>query len=186
MRPTPRLARADTQISCFPKKDVRACQGLQTTRSRRGTRMTRHPCCLLPTGKHRHSVCEVFRRSMAGLHAPLSTLRRQPRGCPRMTRGRCGSLDLHRKGLSPSISSEVERFFALLTEKQLRRGIHRSTRELEHAIRHYIDTVNADPRPFRWTKSADDILDTIRRFCLRTLDTAQRQTEIIRTSESGH
>ena len=82
--------------------------------------------------------------------------------------------------------NQVERFFALLTEKQLRRGIHRSTRELEHAIRHYIDTVNADPRPFRWTKSADDILDTIKRFCLRTLDTAQRQTEIIKTSESGH
>ena len=80
--------------------------------------------------------------------------------------------------------NQVERFFALLTEKQLRRGIHRSTRELEHAIRHYIDTVNADPRPFRWTKSADDILDTIKRFCLRTLDTAQRQMEIIRTSES--
>ena len=68
----------------------------------------------------------------------------------------------------------------------LRRGVHRSTRELEHAIRHYIDTVNADPRPFRWTKSTDDILDTIKRFCLRTLDTAQRQTGIIRTSESGH
>ena len=82
--------------------------------------------------------------------------------------------------------NQVERFFALLTEKQLCRGIHRSTRELEHAIRHYIDTVNADPRPFRWTKSADDILATIKRFCLRTLDTAQRQTEIIRTAESGH
>ena len=84
--------------------------------------------------------------------------------------------------------NQVERFFALLTEKQLRRGVHRSTRELEHAIRHYvgIDTVNADPRPFRWTKSADDILDTIKRFCLRTIDTAERQTKIIKTSESGH
>ena len=36
-----------------------------------------------------------------------------------------------------------------------------------------MDTVNADPRSFRWTKSADDILDTIKRFCLRTLDTPQ-------------
>ena len=45
--------------------------------------------------------------------------------------------------------NQVERFFALLTEKQLRRGVHRSTRELEQAIRHYIDTVNTDPRPFR-------------------------------------
>lgn len=41
---------------------------------------------------------------MAGLHVPLSTLRRQPRGRPRMTRGRCGSLLLHRKGLAPSVS----------------------------------------------------------------------------------
>jgi transposase len=82
--------------------------------------------------------------------------------------------------------NQVERFFALLTEKQLRRGVHRSTRELEQAILDYIDTVNADPRPFRWTKSADDILATIKRFCLRTLQVADRQSEIIRTSESGH
>ena len=82
--------------------------------------------------------------------------------------------------------NQVERFFALLTEKQIRRGVHRSTQELEQAIRNYIDTVNADPRPFRWTKSADDILAAIKRFCLRTLETAANQTEIIKTSESGH
>ena len=73
--------------------------------------------------------------------------------------------------------NQVERFFALLTEKQIRRGVHRSTQELEQAIRNYIDTVNADPRPFRWTKSADDILAAIKRFCLRTLETAANQTE---------
>ena len=76
--------------------------------------------------------------------------------------------------------NQVERFFALLTEKQLRRGVHRSTKELEQAIRRYIDTVNANPRPFRWTKSADDILATIRCFCLRTLDAAERQKKIIK------
>ena len=81
--------------------------------------------------------------------------------------------------------NQIERFFALLTEKQLRRGVHPSTQELEQAIRHYIDTVNANPRPFRWTKSADDILATVERFCLRTLDTAARQREIIKTSEAG-
>ena len=67
---------------------------------------------------------------------------------------------------------QVERFFAMLAEKQLRRGVHRSTQVLEQAIRNYIDTVNANPRPFRWTKTADDILATIKRFCLRTLDAA--------------
>ena len=82
--------------------------------------------------------------------------------------------------------NQVERFFARLTEKQLRRGVHRSTRELEEAILGYIETVNADPRPFRWTKSADDILATIKRFCLRTLETAEKQTKIIKTSESEH
>jgi hypothetical protein len=52
------------------------------------------------------------------------------------------------------------------------RGIHRSTVELEAAIHAYINAHNADPKPFRWTKSADDVLAAINRFCRRTLDTA--------------
>lgn len=75
--------------------------------------------------------------------------------------------------------NQVERFFALLTEKQIRRGVHTSTHQLEHDIRVFIDANNADPKPFRWTKSADDILAAIQRFCLRT-------TKIAQTSESGH
>ncbi|MDH3665153.1 MAG: IS630 family transposase, partial [Alphaproteobacteria bacterium] len=67
-----------------------------------------------------------------------------------------------------------------------RRGVHRSTQELEQAIQDYIDTVNDDPKPFRWTKSADDILASIKRFCMRTIQTAERQQEIERTSKSGH
>ena len=82
--------------------------------------------------------------------------------------------------------NQVERLFALLTEKQLRRGVHRSTQELEQAIQDYIDTVNDNPKPFRWTKSADDILASIKRFCTRTIQTAEKQKEIQRTSESGH
>ena len=82
--------------------------------------------------------------------------------------------------------NQVERFFALLTDKQLRRGVHRSTKELEAAIEHYIASVNAAPRPFRWTKSANDILATIKRFCLRTLETAACQNIINTTSDSGH
>jgi transposase len=64
----------------------------------------------------------------------------------------------------------VERFFALLTEKQVRRGAHRSTVELERAIRAYLDIHNENPRPFIWTKSADQILANVARFCQRTLD----------------
>ena len=59
--------------------------------------------------------------------------------------------------------------FALLTDRALRRGVFRSVADLEIAITTYIDATNADPKPFRWTKSADDILASIQRFCLRTL-----------------
>jgi transposase len=65
---------------------------------------------------------------------------------------------------TPTYSSwlnQVERFFAALTETQLRRGTHRSVAELEAAIRRYLDHVNDDPKPFVWTKSADDILRSI-------------------------
>src|ERR1700739_4126028 len=62
----------------------------------------------------------------------------------------------------------VERFFALLTEKQIRRGIHRSTRELEQAIRHYLEVYNETAKPFVWTKTADQILASVARFCQRT------------------
>ena len=82
--------------------------------------------------------------------------------------------------------NQVERFFADLTERQIRRGVHRSTRELEAAIASYIEAHNGSPKPFKWTKSADDILATIKRFCLTTLKTAEQQTEIVKTSESGH
>jgi transposase/transposase-like protein len=76
---------------------------------------------------------------------------------------------VHFTPTSASWLNQVERFFALLTERQIRRGAHRSTAELEAAIQTYIDTHNADPKPFRWTKSADDILASIARFCQRTL-----------------
>jgi transposase len=72
---------------------------------------------------------------------------------------------------TPTYSSwinQVERWFAMLTEKQLRRGTHRSTRALEDAIRLYLALHNEDPKPFVWVKTADEILANIARFCLRT------------------
>jgi hypothetical protein len=56
----------------------------------------------------------------------------------------------------------------LITEKQIRRGTHRSTVELEKAIRSYLSIYNENPRPFTWTKTAEQILDSVKRFCLRT------------------
>jgi hypothetical protein len=50
--------------------------------------------------------------------------------------------------------------------------VHRSTRELKAAIERYTAATNAAPKPFRWTKSADGILASIHRFCVRTLSTA--------------
>jgi transposase len=64
----------------------------------------------------------------------------------------------------------VERLFGLLTEKQLRRGVHRSTRELEDAIRTFLEHHNSDPKPFVWTKTADQILESVGRFCKRISD----------------
>ena len=87
---------------------------------------------------------------------------------------------------SASWLNQVERWFGLLTDKQIRRGVHRSTKELERTILDYIDTTNQNPKPFKWTKSADDILGAIQRFCLRTIEIAEQQAKIMRTSESGH
>ena len=62
----------------------------------------------------------------------------------------------------------VERWFAELTQKQLRRGVHRSARQLESAIREFLEVSNEDPKRFVWTKSADEILESVAAFCKRT------------------
>jgi len=74
---------------------------------------------------------------------------------------------LHFTPTSASWLNLVERWFAALTEKQIRRGVFRSTRELEDAIMRYLESSNQDPKPFIWTKTADQILASIARFCKR-------------------
>jgi transposase len=64
----------------------------------------------------------------------------------------------------------VERWFAELTSKWLRRGSHRSVAELTASIQSWVDTWNEEPRPFVWTKTADEILDTIAAYCHRIND----------------
>jgi len=78
---------------------------------------------------------------------------------------------LHFTPTSASWLNLVERWFALLTEQQLRRGIFRSTRNLESTIRNYIEAHNEQSKPFIWTKTADEILASVARFCQRTLET---------------
>ena len=79
---------------------------------------------------------------------------------------------VHYTPTSASWINQVERFFALLTERALRRGVFSSVADLQAAIHAYIAATNADPKPFRWTNTADDILASIQRFCMRTLPAA--------------
>jgi hypothetical protein len=64
----------------------------------------------------------------------------------------------------------VERWFALLTQRPIKRGSHRSTVELEGAIRRYLERYNEDPKPFVWHKTADQIIESVGRFCTRIND----------------
>ena len=70
---------------------------------------------------------------------------------------------LHFTPTSGSWLNMVERFFAEITQKRIRRGIFKSVAELEHAITHYLDNHNARPKPFVWTKSAAQILEKLAR-----------------------
>jgi len=93
---------------------------------------------------------------------------------------------VHFTPTSASWITQVERWFALLTDKQIRRGVHRSVADLEHDIESFIARTNAEPKPFRWLKSADEILASVRRFCLRTPGPDQTTLPLPQTSEAGH
>ena len=77
-------------------------------------------------------------------------------------------IHIHFTPTSGSWLNLVERWFAEITNKRIRRGIFPSVKELESAIREYIDVHNEDPRPFVWTRTADQILASIARFAQRT------------------
>jgi len=77
---------------------------------------------------------------------------------------------LHFTPTSSSWLNLVERWFAELTTKNLQRATHRTVRELNTGIRDWIKAWNDDPRPYVWTKTADQILDSIARYCTRIND----------------
>ena len=89
---------------------------------------------------------------------------------------------LHFTPTSASWLNLVERFFAEITTKRIRRGIFRSVAELEQAIHDYLDRHNADPKPFVWTKTADVILEKER----RALDRLEAIKSGNQASESEH
>ena len=80
---------------------------------------------------------------------------------------------LHFTPTSSSWLNLVERWFAELSNKKLKRGTHRSVRELNTDIRNWIETWNDNPRPYVWTKTADQILESISRYCGRINDSRQ-------------
>lgn len=90
---------------------------------------------------------------------------------------------LHFTPTHSSWLNQVERWFAGLTDRQLRRGSHRSKRELREAISTYVRIANDCAKPFVWIKTADEILQSIARFAQRTLTA---HTGLNGISDSGH
>ena len=78
---------------------------------------------------------------------------------------------VHFTPTSASWINQVERWFAELTRRQIRRGVHTSTNQLEADIRAFIERHNENPKPYRWTKSANEILASVKRFCHKTEQT---------------
>lgn len=93
---------------------------------------------------------------------------------------------VHFTPTSASWINQVERWFGLLTERAIRRGVHCSVAELERDIRAFIAATNAEPKPFRWVKSADAILASVKRFCLRALEAEPKPTSLSQNSGAGH
>ena len=80
---------------------------------------------------------------------------------------------------------QVERWFADLTERQIRRGTHRSTKELEAAITEFLTVHNENPKPFVWMKSADQLLESLKSYCHRISETGH-QGDLTVTTHNGH
>jgi len=74
---------------------------------------------------------------------------------------------MHFTPTSSSWLNQVERWFGLLTDQQLRRGVHKSVHALEREIRAWVKTWNENPRPFAWTKTADEILQRLASYIQR-------------------
>ena len=104
----------------------------------------------VPAGLEVHLVCD----NLATHKAPViqAWLARHPRFC------------LHFTPAGSSWINQVERWFGYLTDQKIRRGVHKSVEALEADIRAWTDTWNQNPRPFAWTKTAEEILDSLARY----------------------
>jgi transposase len=110
----------------------------------------------VPEGLDIHIVCDNY-----GTHktpAIKAWLVRHPR------------VHLHFTPTGSSWINQVERWFGFLTDQMIRRGVHKSVQALEADIRTWISSWNNDPKPFVWKKTADEILDSLKRYLQRTSD----------------
>jgi transposase len=107
----------------------------------------------VPAGLDVHLVCDNY-----GTHktpAIQAWLARHPR------------FHVHFTPTGSSWINQVERWFGYLTDQKIRRGVHKSVRSLEADIRAWIDTWNENPRPFAWTKTAEEILNSLAEYIAR-------------------
>ena len=107
----------------------------------------------VPAGLEVHMVCD----NLATHKTPViqAWLARHPR------------FRLHFTPTGSSWINQVERWFGFLTDQMIRRGVHKSVQALEADIRDWIENWNANPRPFAWTKTADEILDSLAKYLAR-------------------
>src|SRR5690349_11702004 len=107
----------------------------------------------VPAGLEVHMVCD----NLSTHKAPViqAWLARHPR------------FRLHFTPTGSSWINQVERWFGFLTDQRIRRGVHKSVQALEADIRDWIKHWNASPRPFAWTRTADEILDSLARYLAR-------------------
>jgi transposase len=107
----------------------------------------------VPAGLGVHLVCG----NLATRKAPViqAWLARHPRFC------------LHFTPAGSSWINQVERWFGFLTDQMIRRGVHKSVQALEVGIRAWIENWNQNPRPFKWAKTADEILDSLAKYISR-------------------
>ena len=126
----------------------------------------------VPAGLGVHLVCDNYATHNT---AEIRTwLARHPR------------FHIHFTPTGSSWMNQVERWFGLLTDKLIRRGVHTSVQALENDIREWIATWNDNPRPFTWTKTADEILNSLADY-LAKLGTGQKPATLTsRTSGAGH
>jgi len=107
----------------------------------------------VPAGLEVHLVCDNLATHKTA--AIQDWLARHPR------------FHLHFTPTGSSWINQVERWFGYLTDQMIRRGVHKSVQALEADIRTWIENWNADPKPFIWTKTAEEILDSLARYIAR-------------------